>query len=105
MAQKERRRSRRFDRALPIWVLQDQQEIARGRTSNVSRSGAYFRSSLPPSVKEGTTVSVRIGLPQSDGFDRTVSGEARVVRMDETEGDCGIALHFSEELDPLDRTE
>jgi hypothetical protein len=77
-------------------------EVARGNTANISRTGAYFRSESAASLKPGQTVSVRIGMPSGkDASGCIISGSAHVVRLDEAQEGCGIALHFSEELDGL----
>lgn len=103
MEQKERRARRRLELSWPIWVMDDEVELARGKTANISRSGAYFRSSLPASVETGMTVSVRIGVPVGEGGgEQTITGHARVVRLEQKEDEGrGVALHFSDELDPL----
>jgi len=99
MEHDERRRRRRFSVSWPIRVLDNERELARGETANISRSGAYFRSAVPASLEPGMTVSVCIGAA---GADESVSGGARVVRLDTTaEQGCGVALHFSRELDPF----
>ena len=104
MEREERRGSKRLDLSWPIWVLQNEEELAHGRTDNISRSGAYFRSAVPSTVETGMTVSVRIGVPGDDAAAtslHTIAGDARVVRLKEEEESCGIALHFSEDLDPF----
>ena len=104
MEREERRASERFNLSWPIWVLQNEEELAHGRTDNISRSGAYFRSAVPSAVETGMTVSVRIGVPSDDvaaASLHTITGDARVVRLKEEEEGCGIALHFSEDLDPF----
>ena len=104
MEREERRGSRRRNLSWPIWVLQDDEELAHGRTDNISRSGAYFRSAVPGGVQTGMTVSVRIGVPGGERAAaslHTITGDARVVRLKEEEGGCGIALHFREDLDPF----
>jgi len=104
MAHEERRGNRRFRFSWPIWVLQNEREVARGKTANLSRRGVYFRSTVPASLKPGMTVSVKIGVPAGVGNARslhTIGGEARVVRLDEGDEGCGVALHFSEDLDPF----
>jgi len=104
----ERRENRRFKFSWPIWVLQNEEELAHGKTANISRRGAYFRSRLPASVEPGMTVSVKIGVPGSEGSTcslHTIGGKARVVRLEEGDEECGIALHFSEDLDPFSESE
>ena len=84
-------------------MLDNEREVARGETANISRSGAYFRSAVAASLAPGMTVSVCIGAA---GADESVTGDARVVRLDTSaEQGCGIALHFSEELDPFTAVE
>ena len=102
MTQEERRGRRRFSVSWPIRVMNEEEELARGETANISRSGAYFLSAMPASLQPGMTVSVRIGIvDESAGSARTVSGDAHVVRLAEDAEGAGIALHFSEELDPF----
>ena len=98
MEHEERRAKRRFSVSWPIWVLDNEREVARGETANVSRSGAYFRSEVPASLEPGMTVSVRIDAP---GAEDAVTGDARVVRLDANPQGVGVALHFSQELDGL----
>ncbi len=100
----ERRRCPRFDLSWPIEVAATGRDVARGRTANISRGGAFFRSPSASSLKPGMTVDVRIGMPPasgSSGGDRTILARARVVRLEELPGGCGIALHFAEEIDAL----
>jgi hypothetical protein len=102
MEHQERRGSLRRRVSLPISVLRDEKELAHGKTTNISRSGAYFRSTIPASLGPGMTVSVRIGLPVNErdtGSLGTITGRARVVRLEQQDEGCGIALHFSEEID------
>ena len=106
MSQDERRGKPRFDVSWPIWVLDNEQELARGETANVSQTGAFFRSAIPASMEPGMTVSVRIGIVDEDeGVSRTVTGDAHVVRLEPGSEGAGIALHFSEELDAFDAPE
>ena len=104
MEREERRGSKRLKLSWPIWLLQNDEELVRGRTENISRSGAYFRSVVPGAVETGMTVSVRIGVLTDDGAGtspHTITGDARVVRLKEEEEGCGIALHFREDLAPF----
>ena len=107
MVQKdERRKSPRFDFAWPIEVATEM-ERAEGKTENISRSGAFFRSTMPSSLKPGVVVDVRINVSadvRHAGKPETIAGRARVVRLEEFPGGCGIALHFSEEIDALPKT-
>ena len=104
MEREERRGSKRLKLSWPIWLLQNDEEVARGRTDNISRSGAYFRTVVPSAVETGMTVSVRIGVLSDDGAwtsPHTITGDARVVRLKEEEEGSGIALHFTEEFAPF----
>ncbi|HUW57661.1 MAG TPA: PilZ domain-containing protein [Planctomycetota bacterium] len=108
MAHEERRGRPRFKLSWPIWLLRNDQELAHGRTDNISRSGAYFLSAVPGAVEPGMTVSVRIGVSGETGADapeQTITGDAHVVRLEEEEGGRGIALHFSQELAPFTEAE
>ncbi len=109
----ERRRSRRFDWAWPISVTSSDREVAKGRTTNISRGGAYFHSNPSSPLRPGMIVDVCIDVPPAAeasagkpasakaGRAKTIEGRARVVRLDENPGHCGVALHFTEELDAL----
>jgi hypothetical protein len=104
MGHEERRENLRLQFSWPIWVLQNEEEVARGRTANISRRGAYFRSAARAALKPGMTVAVKIGVPTSEGTSsplHTIGGKARVVRLEEEDEGCGVALHFSEDLDPF----
>ena len=104
MERRERRGCRRFKMSWPISVMQDERELAHGETANISRSGAYFRSAVGGSLEPGMRVSILIDVPPTDESItplKAISGEARVVRLDEQAGGCGIALHFSEEFAPF----
>ena len=104
MDYEERRGSRRFDLSWPISLLTGEDEIARGETSNISEGGAYFMGKANAEVSAGMTVIVKIDVPDKRGrapSDETISGKALVVRLKAEENGCGIALHFSENLDPF----
>ena len=94
----ERRRSPRFDLSWPISLMSGDGEIARGRTANISRTGAFFQGPTGAPLEAGMTVGVRIesGKP---GDLSPILGRARVVRLEESRDGCGVALHFSRELD------
>ena len=106
MQQEERRGRRRFSVSWPICLMDEEHELARGETANLSRSGAYFRSAVPASLQAGMTVSVQIVIPTEDARRdaQTISGPARVVRLELGDEGCGIALHFSEEFDAIDES-
>ena len=97
----ERRKSRRFDWAWPISVTSGDREVARGCTANISRSGALFHSRSPLPLRSGMTVDVRIGVPAGAGPVETIEASAHVVRLEDNPGSCGVALHFTKELDAL----
>ncbi len=102
-AKDERRKSPRFDVAWPIEVAHRSAK-ARGETANISRGGAFFKSFEPLRLKPGSVVDVRIDVPADASAGRkgeTIVGRAHVVRLEEFPDGCGIALHFSEELDAL----
>ena len=104
MAREERRGSQRFNLSWPISVLCDEQEVARGKTRNISRGGAYFQSDAGAPLEAGMTVAVRIGVPsggEGAASLHTITGEARVVRLEKDDASCGIALHFGEGVDPF----
>ena len=104
MVREERRGSQRFNLSWPISVLRGEQEVAHGKTSNISRGGAYFLSDAGAPLETGMTVAVRIGVPsgeESAASPDTITGEARVVRLEKDDAGCGIALHFGETVDPF----
>ena len=108
MTDDERRGSPRRNVRWPIWVSDGREDVAKGETTNVSRSGAYFLAAEDPSLRSGMIVSVRIEVPAGEEKAyvlQTVSGEARVVRLAPETGGSGVALHFSEELDPFNNTD
>jgi hypothetical protein len=104
MERPDRRRSPRRSVSWPISLSAESKDLAKGQTENVSRSGAYFLTADDGTIKPGMVVTVRIGVPITDK-DRfvlqTISGEAKVVRLSKESGGSGVALHFSEELDPF----
>ena len=99
----ERRRCRRFDLSWPIEVTSGDRGRTRGRTSNISRGGAFFRSPSSSSIETGMIVEVSIDVPSAAGGapPPAIVGRARVVRLEESPDGFGVALHFSEELDAL----
>jgi len=104
MAREERRGSQRFNLSWPISVLCDEREVAKGKTSNISRGGAYFLGDPSIPLETGMTVAVRIGVPgrgEAAASMHTITGEARVVRLKKGDAGCGIALHFAEGVDPF----
>lgn len=108
MDRDERRQHRRRQLSWPIWVSQDKGTTIQGLTQDISRGGTYVMARSVPPMEPGTVVSVKIGVPQKDSGSfvlQTVSGRARVVRLDanpSSDGETGIALHFAQDLEPFE---
>ena len=47
------------------------------------------------------TLSTIPDSENAEGARETLDSSARVVRLDEADSGCGIALHFSEEMDAI----
>ncbi len=99
---RERRKYPRRTLFRAITLSEGGLEVARGRTLNISRRGAYFISSAGEELDVSRRFRAEIGVPRhTEGIFTLVPVVARatVCRREKLNGEWGVALYFQLEVD------
>ncbi len=106
LANVERRLFQRVELSLPISVRwrdsSGEEKTVAASTSNISYTGAYFKTPEVKSIKREDVLSVAVAIPRESSRDFPFSrlvGKARVVRIEEKLQ--GIALEFARDFTRL----
>jgi hypothetical protein len=98
----QKRQFRRRKVITPAWIFDDDGIFVQGNTDNFSPGGLLMTAvAVPGRIEPGKVVKIKIGCPDDTGNSNvlhTVSGVTEVMRLENTNGQRGIALKFISEL-------
>ena len=98
----QKRQFKRRKVSTPAWIFDDDGTFIQGNIANFSPGGfLMIASALSSKIALGKVMKVKIGCPDDTGnsnVPQTVSGVSKVVRLENANGQKGIALQFVSEL-------